>query len=100
MTRSRFIRPPSLPPAAQARPLPAGRKRARVVRRDLEVLEVELRNLGEGRSGHRTAPDDALRLVHGDENDEARMRRRYEPDERRDVSSRGIAAVRIRLLGS
>ena len=37
------------------------------VRRDFEVLEVEARDLLEGRRGDDAAPDRAVRLVDGDE---------------------------------
>ena len=68
------------------------------VGRDLQVLEVEARDLLEGRRGDDAAPDRAARLVDRDQDDEARPRRGDDPDERGDVPAGGVAAVRIRLL--
>src|SRR4051794_17776394 len=48
----------------------------RGVRRDFEILQVEACDLLEGRRGDDAAPDRALGLVHGHEDDEPRPRGR------------------------
>src|SRR4051794_24518034 len=68
------------------------------VRRDLEVLQAEARDLGERGRRDRAAPDRARRLLHLDEHDEPRLRRRHEADERRDVLAGRVAAERVRHL--
>ena len=67
------------------------------VRRHLEVLQVERRDLRERRRRDDAAEDRAVRLVDADEDDEARVARGHDADERRDVLAR-LVAVRPRLL--
>src|SRR5712691_6649106 len=70
----------------------------RPVRRHLEVLQVEARDLLERGCRDEAAPDGAPRLVDRDEDDESGPRGGNDPHERRDVTARGIPTVRIRLL--
>ena len=66
------------------------------VRRNLEVLEVEARDLAEGRRGDDAAVDVAVRLVDHDHDHELRLRRGHHADERGDVLRRRVACRRGR----
>src|SRR5262245_21450068 len=65
------------------------------VRRNLEILERELHDVGERGRGDDPAPDRATRLVDGDKHDELGTLRRCEADERRDVARVGVPTGRL-----
>src|ERR687884_612430 len=68
------------------------------VRRDLQVTEIEARDLLERRCRDDAAEDRAARLVDGDEHDEPGTRRGTAADERRNVFAGGVPAVGVGFL--
>src|SRR4051794_30651576 len=72
-------------------------KRRRIVRRHLEVLQIEPGDVTERRRRDDAAEDRAVRLVDRDEDDELRRARRHDAHERRHVSRRRVPARRLGL---